>query len=122
MAEADSDPSEMVTQSEIVRSIPALADAEAPPSSMLLGLVVGGRFELLQKLGSGAAGEVFRARDLNTETLVALKVLRSSKVRNEVHRARMRREVQAAWKVTHPGVVRIYDLYELEGGVCAISM
>jgi branched-chain amino acid transport system substrate-binding protein len=78
----------------------------------------GDRYELKGELGRGAFAVVYRARDRFTDEDVAIKVLRSPS-REAV--ARFRRELRAARKVTHPGVVRIHDLIEV-GDRVALSM
>src|SRR5215831_1856102 len=83
------------------------------------GDLLGDRYELLEELGRGGSGVVFRARDRIADTVVAIKVLPRSQVPDAV--ARLRRELHAARKISHPGVVRIHDLIEL-GGRMALSM
>ena len=85
------------------------------------GDVIAGRYELLAELGHGAFGVVFRARDRVADTVVAIKMLSSARRFSTTAVARLRREVQAAWRVTHPGVVRIYDLVAY-GDHLALSM
>jgi serine/threonine protein kinase len=71
--------------------------------------VVAGRFRILEKLGEGGEGAVFGAYDLRADAVVAIKLLRRDSGRVE----RFRRELQMARRVTHPNVVRIYDLVDL---------
>jgi len=85
------------------------------------GDVIAGRYELLAELGRGAFGVVFRARDRVADTVVAIKMLSGARRFSPTAVARLRREVQAAWRVTHPGVVRIYDLVAV-GDHLALSM
>jgi serine/threonine-protein kinase len=86
-----------------------------------VGDVLENRYELISVIGRGAFAQVFRARDRVADVVVAVKVLASDPNRSQDTIRRFRRELQAAWKVTHPGVVRIYDLIELEGPL-AFSM
>ena len=86
-----------------------------------IGDVLAGRYELLAELGRGAFGVVFRARDRVADTVVAIKMLTTARSFSTTAVARLRREVQAAWRVTHPGVVRIYNLIAL-GDHLALSM
>jgi serine/threonine protein kinase len=79
------------------------------------------RYEILGELGRGTAGVVYRARDRVTDVVVAVKMLGGSATPTAKMVRRFRRELQAAWKVTHPGVVRIHDLVQL-GGHLGLSM
>jgi serine/threonine protein kinase len=74
------------------------------------GEVLDDRYEIVAEAGRGPNAIVFRARDLKARTWVALKVL----VRGGDER-RLRRELLVARSVTHPGVVRMYDLVEVAG-------
>jgi Flp pilus assembly protein TadD len=74
------------------------------------GRVLAGRFEIRALLGAGGMGAVYRARDRELEEDVALKTLRPELAASDATVARFRREVQLARRVTHPNVVRTYDL------------
>lgn len=76
------------------------------------GEILAERYELLDELGRGAFGIVYRARDRVADTNVAIKILTTASARSAETVARLRRELQAAWKVTHPGVVRVHDLID----------
>jgi Tol biopolymer transport system component/tRNA A-37 threonylcarbamoyl transferase component Bud32 len=78
------------------------------------GQLLGGRYELLAELGRGGEGAVYRARDVKADTVVALKLVPQDEGFDERLR-RVRRALQMARRVTHPNVVRIYDLVELPG-------
>lgn len=69
--------------------------------------LVGGRYRLLSPLGAGGGGMVYRALDRELDREVALKLLTGA---NEKSIARFRREVGLAQELSHPGVVRVYDL------------
>jgi serine/threonine protein kinase len=76
-----------------------------------------GRYEILEELGRGAMGTVYRARDPKIERLVAIKTIRVFGARpgeDEDYRRRFFREAQAAGKLSHPGIVTIYDVGEEE--------
>lgn len=89
----------------------------------LIGRVVGDRYLIEMVVGEGAAGVVYRARHVETDAPVAIKVLHPSKVlRREIvgeldHPrrfwdelvARFRREARAAANVSHPGIVSVFD-------------
>lgn len=75
----------------------------------------GGRYELEELLGAGASGSVYRARDVELNEIVALKVLRKELVGNPQTLEHFRNEVRLARRVTHPNVARMFDIGEHEG-------
>lgn len=66
-----------------------------------------GRYKVLEKLGSGGMGEVYRARDLQLERFVAVKVLRADR---GGERERFLREARAASALQHPNIVTVHDV------------
>ena len=79
------------------------------------GDVIGARYELLEMLGEGGMGAVFKAHDLEIDRFVALKVIRPELARNPAILARFKQELQTAHQVTHKNVIRIYDIAEADG-------
>jgi serine/threonine-protein kinase len=78
-----------------------------------------GRYEVDEELGRGAMGVVYRARDPQIGRTVAIKViLTGSAAPRELERYKQRfgREAQAAGRMSHPGIVTIYDIAEEENG------
>ncbi|MCU1220694.1 MAG: hypothetical protein JWN42_1891 [Candidatus Angelobacter sp.] len=76
-----------------------------------------GRYEIAAELGRGAMGVVFRARDPKIDRTVAIKTIAvptSSTHDAEHYRQRFFREAQAAGRLSHPGIVTIYDVGEDE--------
>ena len=75
-----------------------------------------GRYEILEELGQGAMGTVYRARDPKIDRIVALKTIRLVGGAAEIqdYRERFFREAQAAGRLSHPGIVTIYDVGEQE--------
>jgi serine/threonine-protein kinase len=71
---------------------------------------LGDDYELLELLGSGGFGRVYRVRDLHLEREVALKVLHPSLTRDPEVVERFRREAQLAAGLNHPNIVNIYDI------------
>ena len=71
---------------------------------------LGDDYELLEEIGAGGFGRVFRARDLGLEREVAIKVLHPSLTADLGVVERFRREAQLAAKLRHPNVVSIYDI------------
>ncbi len=77
--------------------------------------LAGGRYRVLALLGEGGMGSVYRARDVELDETVALKMLRRDLVDKPGVIERFRREVKLARRVTHPNVARTYDIGEHEG-------
>jgi len=71
---------------------------------------LGDDYELLEELGSGGFGRVYRARDLGLERDVAIKVLHPSLTADQGVVERFRREAQLAARLRHPHIVSIYDI------------
>jgi serine/threonine protein kinase len=74
-----------------------------------------GHFQILEKLGSGGMGEVYKARDNRLNRLVAVKVLPPDKVANAERKRRFIQEAQSASALNHPNIVTIYDINEVHG-------
>ncbi|HEY6277850.1 MAG TPA: protein kinase [Streptosporangiaceae bacterium] len=83
------------------------------------GRVVAGRYELLDRIGQGAMGTVWRARDLVLTRDVAIKEVRLPGLMpdedRKVLRERTMREARVSAKLNHPGVVTVYDVIETGG-------
>ncbi|HEY7697512.1 MAG TPA: serine/threonine-protein kinase, partial [Vicinamibacteria bacterium] len=82
----------------------------------------GNRYQVLEKLGEGGMGRVYKALDLELDRPVALKTIRAEKGRGPDVLKRFKQELVLARKITHKNVVRIYDLGEAEGGVKFFTM
>jgi len=77
-----------------------------------------GRYEILDELGHGAMGSVFRAHDPAMDRIVALKTILSVALASEQgseYRQRFYREARAAGAMAHPGIVAVFDVGEHEG-------
>lgn len=79
------------------------------------GVVLGGRYEILEMLGEGGMGAVYKARDIEVDRLVALKVIRPELATNPQVLQRFKQELVVARQITHKNVVRIYDLGDADG-------
>ncbi|HKM80966.1 MAG TPA: tetratricopeptide repeat protein [Candidatus Acidoferrum sp.] len=79
------------------------------------GDLFGGRYEILQLLGEGGMGSVYKAADRQIERTVALKLIRPDLASNPAILARFKQELLTAHQVTHKNVIRIYDMAEAEG-------
>lgn len=90
-------------------------DLPGTAGSPQAGVLFGPRYRLLEKLGKGGMGEVWKARDLELDQLVALKMIRPELLEDPDLVDRFKQEITLARKVTHRSVTRIYDLGEFEG-------
>jgi serine/threonine protein kinase len=68
-----------------------------------------GNYILFERLGEGGMGKVYKARHKNLDRVVALKILRSSLLQNEIAVKRFQREMRAASQLDHPNIVRALD-------------
>jgi eukaryotic-like serine/threonine-protein kinase len=87
----------------------------------LIGKKLGGRYEILERIGGGGMALVYKGHDLLLHRKVAVKVLRQQYVHDEDFIRRFRREAQAAASLSHPNVVSIYDVGQ-EGEIHYIVM
>ena len=79
-------------------------------------------YRVIQRLGGGGMGVVYRAEDLRLKRSVALKFLPPSLTRDEEARLRFAREAQAASALDHPAICTIHDIDETEDGRLFIAM
>ncbi len=74
-----------------------------------------GRYEIIEELGRGTMGAVFKARDPNIGRIVAIKVILTANLSAEeltIYKQRFYREAQAAGRMLHPGIIAIHDIQE----------
>jgi serine/threonine protein kinase len=76
-----------------------------------------GRYELLEIIGQGGMGQVYRARDPMLDREVAIKILPSSFKKDREFQQRFLKEAKAAARLNHPNVVSIHDIGEVDEGI-----
>ena len=74
-------------------------------------------YRIIEKLGAGAMGEVYRAHDEKLDRDVALKVLPASALTDETARARLLREARTASALNHPHICTIHEVGKADGQV-----
>lgn len=89
---------------------------DSTPLDPLVGTTFGDRYYIENLLGTGGMGSVYLALDAkNKDERIAIKILHSSLSRDERHVKRFLREVQLTRKISHPNVVRIFDVGQQRG-------
>jgi serine/threonine-protein kinase len=94
---------------------------ETQSDQLTRGTVFAGRYEILEELGTGGMGSVYRVFDRKLEEEVALKLIRPDIAASRKTIERFKNELKVARKITHPNVCRMYDLHE-EGKTLYITM
>jgi serine/threonine-protein kinase len=91
------------------------SSSQMPTLFLNISSALENRFQLLKELGRGGMGIVFQAYDKQLKEQVAIKVLSPLLSNNAEALERLKREVSAARRITHPNVIRIHDISESEG-------
>jgi len=86
------------------------------PGKMLMN-----RYEVLERIGAGGMGEVYRAHDHTLGETIAIKVLHSQYLDNEVARIRFFEEARISILLTHPNIVNVFDLQK-DGNLYFLTM
>ncbi|MDY2699084.1 MAG: Stk1 family PASTA domain-containing Ser/Thr kinase [Lachnospiraceae bacterium] len=86
-----------------------------------IGMIIGDRYEILEKIGTGGMSDVYKAKDHKLNRMVAVKVLKQEFSENANFVSKFRIEAQAAAGLMHPNIVNVYDVGE-ENGIYYIVM
>ncbi|MDI7267449.1 MAG: serine/threonine-protein kinase, partial [Myxococcota bacterium] len=88
----------------------------------LLGKVLGGKYKLLRRLGSGGVGTVYEALHTVIENKVAVKVLRPEFAGSDTLARRLVDEAKAASAIGHPSIIRVFDVGTTDEGLTFLAM
>lgn len=83
--------------------------------------ILGKRYEILEKIGSGGISTVYKAKDLVLKRVMALKFLNPDKLKDE-HLVRLHREAKAICQLQHPNIIDVYDFTILNGDTPVLIM
>jgi serine/threonine-protein kinase len=88
----------------------------------LIGRTIAGKFAIETKLGQGAMGAVYRARQITLDKAVAIKVLHGDRANDPSYAERFRREAKAASRLDHPNSIRVFDFGQEPDGLLYLAM
>ena len=80
-----------------------------------MGVIIGDRYEVLEKIGTGGMSDVYRAKDEKLSRMVAVKILKQEFSENDNFVQKFRTEAQAAAGLMHPNIVNVYDVGDEKG-------
>ena len=103
----------------------ALRDKESFMRRVLAGNVIGtviSHFQILDRIGGGGMGVVYRAEDMSLKRIVALKFLMPDLVRDPSAKKRFLKEAQAASALDHPNICTVHEISEADEGLLFICM
>ncbi len=80
------------------------------------GTVLDGKYEILNVIGAGGMGEVFKARHLHLNTFRCIKIMKASLLADEGYRVRFLREARLATQIHHPNIAVVHDFFLGDGG------
>lgn len=104
-------------RSERLRNPAGLAKKPPATGILPLGSRLAGRYEILAELGRGGMGRVYKAHDHDLGEDVAIKTVLTSSEGGVGDETRLLREVQICRRISHPNVVRVYDLGKFDRGL-----
>lgn len=90
-------------------------------SDPLLGRTIAGKFKILERLGRGGMGTVYKAEHTYLDRVIALKLLHSHLASDDEYLKRFQREARTACKIRHPNVITLHD-YGIEEGHPYLAM
>jgi len=90
--------------------------ANGSASQLGPGTVLDGKYEILNLLGAGGMGEVFKARHVHLNAFRCIKVMKQGLLADEGYRDRFLREARLATQIHHPNIAVVHDFFVGDGG------
>jgi serine/threonine protein kinase len=100
---------------KVITAVPVSGNSSMPTTFMNVASALEGRYQILKELGRGGMGIVYQAHDKQLKDQVAIKILSPLLSNDPEALERLKREVSAARRITHPNVIRIHDIAETAG-------
>ena len=97
------------------KEIPVTKTLETPTAKLTRGTTFASRYEIVEELGKGGMGRVYRVEDKKIGEEVALKLIKPEIASDQTMIERFRNELKLARKITHKNVCRMHDFHEEEG-------
>jgi serine/threonine protein kinase/outer membrane protein assembly factor BamD (BamD/ComL family) len=85
------------------------------------GTILDGKYEILNLLGAGGMGEVFKARHVHLNTFRCIKVMKQGLLADDGYRSRFLREARLATQIHHPNIAVVHDFFIGDGGSYMVS-
>jgi eukaryotic-like serine/threonine-protein kinase len=98
------------------------APAHPPAGEVMISQLLAGRYRIIEKIGAGAMGAVYKAEDTTSRRLVAIKLLAPDRMNNPEYVARFQREARMATRIAHPNAVSTFDSGATQDGFIYIAM
>ncbi len=106
---------ECATSLSSSKEIPVTETLETPKEELTTGSTFAGRYQIIEELGKGGMGKVYKVHDTEIKEKVALKLLKPEIASDEKTIERFRNEIKLARKIAHKNVGRMFDLGKAEG-------
>jgi len=97
------------------KEIPVTETLETPKEELTTGSTFAGRYQIIEELGKGGMGKVYKAQDIDLREKVAIKLLKPEIAADKKTIERFRNELKFARKIRHKNVCQMYDLNKEEG-------
>jgi len=88
---------------------------KTPAKGISKGIIIAGKYQIIQKLGEGGMGVVYKAKDKKLDRFVALKFLSSDLIKDKEAKKRFIQEAKAAAALEHPNICTVYEVDKTDG-------